>query len=125
MAEATTIANNGDADQGGGWRAVLGNRFFLYLWLAQILSQLAQNTISFVLIPQVGQLTKGSGSATAGVIVAFTVPAVLFSAVAGVFVDRASKKRVLVITNVARAVVVLAYVVTVIPRLDPVLALPL
>src|SRR5690348_9938571 len=105
MAEAASLANNSD-DQGASWRAVLGNRFFLYLWIAQILSQIAQNTISFVLIPQVGELTKGSGSATAGVIIAFTVPAVLFSAAAGVFVDRASKKRVLVITNAIRAVVV-------------------
>src|SRR5689334_9628741 len=125
MADTTPPANKRD-EQGSDWRAVLSNRFFVYLWLAQILSQVAQNTISYILVVQVGQLTEGSGTAIAGVITAFTAPAVLFSAVAGVFVDRASKKRVLVITNALRAIVVLAYVLTVaIPHFNAVFALPI
>jgi predicted MFS family arabinose efflux permease len=40
--------------------------------------------------------------------IAFTIPAVLFGSVAGVFVDRWSKKTVLVVTNLLRGILVLA-----------------
>jgi MFS family permease len=39
--------------------------------------------------------------------VAFTIPAVLFGSLAGVFVDRWSKKAVLVISNLLRGMLVL------------------
>ncbi len=121
---ARTSSNSGS--ESAGWGAVLGNRYFRYLWIAQILSQIAQNTISYVLIVQVAQLSGGSGTAAAGVIIAFTLPAVFFSPVAGVLVDRVAKRRVLVITNVVRSIVVLAFVSTVaVPRLDAVAALPI
>jgi MFS family permease len=40
--------------------------------------------------------------------IAFTIPAVLFGSVAGVFVDRWSKKAVLVASNLLRGILVLA-----------------
>src|SRR3954447_6183604 len=82
--------------------AVLKNRNFLYLWLAQLLSQTAQQMINYVLVVQVDALSKSS-TAVSGIIIAFTLPAILFSAVAGVFVDRQPKRRVLIITNLGRA----------------------
>jgi MFS family permease len=90
---------------------LLKNRNFLLLWVAQILSQTAQQMINYALILQVSTLTNSS-TATAGIIVSFTIPAILFAAIAGVFVERNSKKTMLVITNVARGVMVLAYVLT-------------
>ncbi|MDQ3929931.1 MAG: MFS transporter, partial [Chloroflexota bacterium] len=45
-------------------------------------------------------------------IIAFTVPAILFAAIAGVFVERNSKKTMLVLTNLARGVLVLAYLLS-------------
>src|SRR6476646_1744818 len=119
MAEAASVMSNTNANQGAAFRAVLRNRNFLYLWMAQIFSQLAQQMINFALVVQVTDLSAASGTAVAGIIICFTVPAILFSAIAGVFVDRQSKKRMLVITNVARGVVVLLYVLTVaLPHLD-------
>jgi MFS family permease len=117
MAEAVSVdARAGQS--GGDFRAMLGNRNFLYLWVAQVFSQLAQQMINYALVVQVSELT-GSSAATAGIIICFTVPAIFFSAIAGVFVDRRSKKRMLVATNVARGVVVLLYVLTVaLPHLD-------
>lgn len=87
---------------------VLRNRHFLFLWLAQAISQTAQNMINFALLVEVETLTQ-STTAVSLVILAFAVPAVIFSAIAGVFVDRADKKSVLVITNAVRGVVVLGY----------------
>src|SRR5262245_3244112 len=93
------------------FQALLRNRNFLLLWIAQILSQTAQQMINYALIIQVSKLTNSS-TATAGIIVCFTIPAILFSAIAGVFVERNSKKTMLVLTNLARGVMVLAYVLT-------------
>ncbi len=90
---------------------VLKNPNFTKLWAAQMLSQTAQQIVNFALVLQVDKLT-GSSTATSGIIIAFTVPAILFAAIAGVFVERNSKKLVLVLTNLARGIMVLAYLFT-------------
>ncbi|MDQ6693031.1 MAG: MFS transporter [Chloroflexota bacterium] len=90
---------------------VIKNRNFTKLWMAQILSQTAQQIVNFALVLQVNSITHSS-TAVSGVIIAFTVPAILFAAIAGVFVERNSKKTMLVLTNVLRGVMVLAYVFT-------------
>ncbi|HUS14003.1 MAG TPA: MFS transporter [Chloroflexia bacterium] len=122
MAEAAAVPSA--ETSGTNFRDVLSNRNFLYLWIAQLFSQLAQQMINFALVLQVSNLTNASATATAGIIICFTLPAILFSAIAGVFVERASKKQVLVITNVARGVSVLFYILTVVlDRVDPAWAL--
>jgi MFS family permease len=107
MAEAITANPKSDEDQGASFGAVLGNRNFLFLWMAQLISQLAQQMINYALVVQVAKLSNASSTATAGIVICFTVPAILFSAIAGVFVDRTSKKRTLVVTNAARGLTVL------------------
>src|SRR5256714_4242058 len=87
------------------------NRHFLLLWVAQIISQTAQQIINLALIVQVSDITKSS-TAVSGIIICFTVPAIMFAAIAGVFVERNSKKTMLVLTNLARGVMVLGYVLT-------------
>ena len=54
------------------------------------------------------QPSKSTISAwVSALMIAFTIPAVLFGSVAGVFVDRWSKKTVLVATNICRGMLVL------------------
>ena len=90
---------------------VVRNRHFLKLWMAQILSQTAQQIVNFALVLQIDRIT-GSSTAVSGIIICFTVPAVMFAAIAGVFVERNSKKTMLVLTNLLRGVMVLAYLFT-------------
>src|SRR4051812_11200907 len=103
MAQAVLEKPNNNTPERADFGVVFTNRPFLQLWIAQVISQLAQQMINYALLVQVGELSN-SGTATAAIIICFTVPAVLFSAVAGVFVDRQSKRRVLTVTNVARGV---------------------
>lgn len=91
-----------------GLRAVLSNRHFRALWLAQLLAQTSQNAISFILIVLVEKLTNQTMQ-TGLTILAFTAPGVLFSPIAGVLVDRVPKKWVLVGSNAVRAVFTLGY----------------
>jgi MFS family permease len=48
-----------------------------------------------------------SNAAVSGVVIAFTLPALIFGVLAGVFVDRWNKKSVLIWTNLLRALIVL------------------
>lgn len=87
---------------------VIKNSNFTKLWSAQMLSQTAQQIVNLALVLQVYSISR-SPTANSGIIVAFTIPAILFAAIAGVFVERNSKKLMLVLTNIARGVLVLLY----------------
>lgn len=82
---------------------VLKVRSFLFLLLSEIFAQLAINMVNFALLTVVFDLTK-SNTAVAGIVLAFTVPAIIFGFLAGVYVDRWNKKTVLLITNIFRAI---------------------
>ncbi len=87
---------------------VLANRGFLLLCLAQIIAQTAQNAILYALIVVVLDLTE-SATSTSIVVLAYVVPTVVFGVFAGVLVDRWSKRRILIMTNVGRAVTAMAF----------------
>ena len=91
-----------------GFGPVLANRHFRALWIAQALAQTAQQAIHFVQMILVEELT-GSSTHIGLVILAFTLPGVLFSPVAGVLVDRWPKKVVLVSSNALRVLLVCSY----------------
>jgi len=93
-----------------GFWPVLANSPFRRLWTGQWLSQTSQNTVNFVLIVLVERLT-GSSINLALMILAFTLPGVLFAPISGVIIDRWPKKYVLVASNALRVVMVLGYLV--------------
>jgi MFS family permease len=83
--------------------AVLGNKRFSALWLAQVATQVGGNMVLYGLTILVYGLTR-SNSAVSLLILTFLVPAVIFSAVAGVYVDNLDRRLILIVTNVLRAV---------------------
>jgi MFS family permease len=86
---------------------------FTKLWLAQILSQVAQNLLNFALIIMVfnlAQHTKFGSFAVSMVVLAFTVPSILFAPAAGIYVDYWDRKKVLFVTNLLRTILVLLYI---------------
>ncbi|MDQ6644366.1 MAG: MFS transporter [Chloroflexota bacterium] len=111
MPTPTMIEQQAFAEPRASMMDVLRNRDFLKLWGAQITSQTAQQIVNIALVLQVSALTSSS-TATAGIVICFTVPAILFAAIAGVFVERHSKKMILVLTNVGRGLAVLGYLLT-------------
>jgi MFS family permease len=82
--------------------AVFRNRPFLLLWLSQLATQVGGNMVLYGLTVLVRDLTS-SNSAVSLLILTFLVPAVVFSALAGVYVDRFDRRKVLVVTNLVRA----------------------
>lgn len=94
-----------------GYGPVLRNRLFLLIWAAQVLSQTAQNIINFAVVVEVERLTHSSANVS-WVIVSFSLPAVLLGPLAGVFVDRTSKRGVMLWTNVLRALLMLGFLLS-------------
>jgi MFS family permease len=82
-------------------RGVLSNPRFLALFASQILTQVGGNMVLYGLTIQVYNLTHSSTS-TAFLLLTFLVPAVVFGAIAGVFVDRYDRRKILIWTNIAR-----------------------
>ncbi len=89
------------AEASGGAIDVFRNRSFLLLWIAQAATQIGGNMVIFGLTVIISEST-GSTTAVSALILTFLLPAVLFSALAGVFVDRLDRRLVLVLTNILR-----------------------
>lgn len=85
------------------------NRSFLFLWLAEVFSQISMNMVNFVLLIFAFKISH-SNAAVSGIVLAFTIPAIIFGIIAGVYVDRWNKKKVLLITNILRALLVFVLV---------------
>jgi len=106
-------------DEGPGrpsFGAVLGNRAFRALWIAQICSQLAQNLTWIALGAFVANQTSGSSTLVSITIVSAMLAQLLLSGFAGVLVDRASKRAVLLGSNAIRLALALLFVAA--TRLD-------
>jgi MFS family permease len=112
----TTTAEEQPAPPGqdahaAGFRRVLKNRNFLLLWLAQLISLTVLNAANFGIIVLVNDITH-SVVMVGLAIIAFTLPALPFSALAGVVVDRINKRLVLWVSNVLRLLTMLLVVIS-------------
>jgi MFS family permease len=85
-----------------GFGAVLSNRAFLALWVAQVFSQVADKIYFILMVDIVTARTHNNGTWMSAALVAYTVPSVLFGAVAGALVDRWDKVRAQIVTNAFR-----------------------
>ena len=103
----------------GAFVTVLRNQSFLRLWVIQGLAQTAQNTINFTLLIVVRNIVETqdltqANTAISLLVLAFSIPAVIFSPIAGVVVDRVNKRTVMLVSNALRVLGVLAFL-----ALDP------
>lgn len=94
------------SQQRAGYKAVLQNRSFLALWIGQIFSQIADRIIFVVFISLIVRHFGAGDRYSSFLYIAFTIPAILLTAIAGVFVDRWPRRTVLVSTNLLRAAMV-------------------
>jgi len=109
MAHIAPPRNGENGADAAGVGSVFANRAFVYLWSAQTLSQLASNMVLAALMATVHK-TTGSDTAVAILLLTFLVPAVLFSTVGGVLVERSNAKVIMLATNVVRAVGTVAFI---------------
>lgn len=84
------------------------NRNFRQLWLGQVVSQLGDWLDTIALYTIVLRLT-GSGRAVGFVLVARFLPTFIIGPLSGVVADRFNRRRVMIISDLLRAVVVLGF----------------
>jgi len=89
----------------GAYGDVIRSRTYFPLWLGQLLSNFGDTLHYIALVVLVFRLS-GQGLAVAGVVAAEIVPVLLLGPVAGVIIDRFSRKAVLIGADLLRAVLV-------------------
>lgn len=93
-----------------GFRALLKNRSFMILWFGQVLSQIADKVFFVLLIALLEDYPSPPGlenSMRSVLMIAFTLPAILFGSAAGIFVDRFPKKPMMIVADLSRAALML------------------
>src|ERR1700693_1499207 len=88
------------------------NRNYRCTWLGQIVSETGDyfnNIAVFSLVMQ----TSGSGLVVSGVMLARAIPAVLAGPIARVALDRFDRKKIMIASDLIRAVVALAFIATI------------
>lgn len=96
---------------GGGFYALLKNRNFVVLWSGQVLSQVADKVFFVLLIALLDTYHAPpafQNSMRSILMLAFTLPAILFGSAAGIFVDRFPKKQIMIVSDLIRALLMLA-----------------
>lgn len=88
---------------------------FAHLWLAQVVSLLGDWFNTIVLSALVAEYSGGSGLAVSGFLLARFLPPLLISPFAGVLVDRFNRKRLLIMSDIGRAIVMLLLLLTLQP----------
>ena len=86
------------------------NRSFRQLWLGQVVSQMGDWFDTIALYTIILKLT-GSGRDVGLLLVARFVPSFFFGPISGVVADRFSRQRIMIVSDVLRAVVVLGFLV--------------
>jgi MFS family permease len=86
-----------------------GNRNFRMLWLGQVVSQLGDWFDTIALYTLLSNLTGGSGRAIGLLLVARFLPSFIVSPLSGVLIDRFSRRAIMILSDVMRAIVVLGF----------------
>jgi MFS family permease len=89
-----------------GMLTVLSDRDFLALWLSQLISKVGDNFAVVAALVLINELAEKTGLAVVVIAAAMTIPQV-FALVSGVFVDRFSRKMVMIITDLLRVGIIL------------------
>ncbi|MDD5496218.1 MAG: MFS transporter [Candidatus Omnitrophica bacterium] len=90
------------------FRDVLKDRNFLFLWLAQVISNFGDRLNQMALVALIYQRSPGSAMALAKLISFTVIPVFLIGPIAGAWVDRLNRKHVMIISDVLRGILVLS-----------------
>ena len=92
-----------------GVRDVLRIRDYRRLWLGQLISEAGDGLTNLTLLLLVNALT-GSTAALAAMAIVLAVPPLTIGLVAGTYVDRLDRRRIMIVADALRAIVVLGFV---------------
>jgi MFS family permease len=88
------------------------NRNYRYTWLGQVVSETG-DAFNNIAVFSLALESTGSGLIVSGVMLARAIPAVLAGPIAGVALDRLDRRRIMIASDVVRAAIALAFILTV------------
>ncbi|HTS67871.1 MAG TPA: MFS transporter, partial [Terriglobia bacterium] len=91
------------------------NRNYRYTWIGQVVSEIGDHFNNIAVFSLAMETTR-SGLVVSGIMLSRAVPAVMAGPLAGVVLDRFDRKRIMLASDLVRAVVALAFVLTVRPH---------
>ncbi len=108
VSETTTQETSIKPAKKPGTGDLLKNRNFRNLWTGQSVSDFGDSLTNLTLLILVNELT-GSAAAIATMLIMLAIPHITFGLISGVFVDRWDRKRVMMVSNAIRGVLVLGF----------------
>lgn len=112
MSDQATVIQEAAPTNSGAYGRLLKDGRFRRLWVAQFVSGIGDWLVIGLLIPMVSALSGGSSFAVAGILIAKIIPALLFSSVTGVIVDRYDRRKIMITADVVRFGLVLLLLAT-------------
>jgi MFS family permease len=88
------------------------NRNYRFMWAGQIVSEIGDNFNNIAVFALAMMLTH-SGMVVTGVLLARAIPAITMGPIAGVLLDRFDRKRIMIASDLARALVALGFILAV------------
>jgi MFS family permease len=88
------------------------NRNYRYVWTGQVISEIGDN-FNNIAVFSLAMETTHSGLVVSGIMLARAIPMATVAPLAGVVLDRLDRKRIMLASDLIRAVVALAFVLTV------------
>jgi MFS family permease len=95
--------------QNKGAQSVLSNANFRQLWIGQTISQVGDGLTNLAILIVINRLTS-STAALAVMMVVVSVPQLVFGLLSGVFVDRWDRKRIMIVSDLLRGLLVLGFI---------------
>jgi MFS family permease len=92
------------------------NRNYRYAWSGQVISEIGDH-FNNVAVFSLALANTGSGLVVTGIMLSRAIPAVMAGPVAGVILDRLDRKRIMIASDLIRAVVAIGFILA-IPRSD-------
>ena len=88
------------------------NRNYRYTWMGQVVSEIGDH-FNNVAVFSLAMERTGSGMVVTGIMLARAIPAVMAGPLAGVLLDRMDRKRIMIVSDLVRAVVAALFILTV------------
>src|SRR5512139_773630 len=93
-------------------RLLRDNRNYRYTWMGQIVSEIGDH-FNNIAVFSLALETGGSGLVVMGVMLARAIPAVMAGPLAGVLLDRMDRKRIMIASDLVRAVLAAGFILAV------------
>lgn len=92
-----------------GIKDVLKIRDFRFLWLGQVISNFGDSLTGLAVLLLINKLSGGSAKAVALGMITQAIPILLFGLLAGVYVDRMDRRKIMIASDILRGIMVLGF----------------